>query len=298
MDGLVDVEDHFAQQALQAPWGEVGRSATLGVVSLFSKLVLSVLNSFSVEGVDTFLQHTTAREEGRGLITVCNHTSTVDDPMVFCNLLPASFFFSEHRHSGNRWSLCAKELCYCNPLLGAFFQSGKTLPIERGGGPDQPIMRTVASEVARGRWVHIFPEGRVNHTGQMGPLRWGVGKLVCDARLRGKRDPVVLPFYHSGMGHVMPKHAVVPRPGHQVHVVVGEPMDLADLTCRCGQAGEDQRAVWRDITHRIGEQLRALEKRAPPNRDQIKGGAAQHEAERRRRSEGALPEGRPGEEDE
>ena len=48
-------------------------------------------------------------------------------------------------------------------------------------------MRTVASEVARGRWVHIFPEGRVNHTGQMGPLRWGVGKLVCDARLRGKR---------------------------------------------------------------------------------------------------------------
>ena len=74
MDGLVDVEDHFEQQALQAPWGEVGRSATLGVVSLFSKLVLSVLNSFSVEGVDTFLQHTTAREEGRGLITVCNHT--------------------------------------------------------------------------------------------------------------------------------------------------------------------------------------------------------------------------------
>lgn len=39
-----------------------------------------------------------------------------------------------------------------------FFQSGKTLPIERGAGPDQPVMQTVAREVARGRWLHIFPE--------------------------------------------------------------------------------------------------------------------------------------------
>ena len=163
-------------------------------------------------------------------------------------MLPARFFFQEHLHGGNRWSLCAAEICYANALLGAFFQSGKTLPIQvgqrrwrggrwwllpllpqrwwggrscclllpttfcqqhaisaaaqakklshlvlpptlpptlfrlqRGGGPDQPIMRTVAGEVARGRWVHIFPEGKVNYTGQLGPLRWGVGKLVCDA---------------------------------------------------------------------------------------------------------------------
>lgn len=297
MDSLVDVEDAFSQQALSAPWGEVGRSATLGVVSLFSKLVLAVLNDFSVEGRDRLMQQVEAREEGRGLITVCNHTSTGDDPFLFCNLLPASFFFREHVHSGNRWSLCAQEMCYRNKLLAAFFQSGKTLPIQRGGGPDQPIMRTVAREVARGHWVHIFPEGRVHYTGELGPLRWGVGKLVCDARARGSSDPVVLPFYHSGMGHVMPKHAVVPRVGHKVHVVVGEPVELADITCRCKQAGEDQRAVWRDITHRIGDSLRALEKRAPRNRDQVEGGAAAHAAERHRHSEGALPEGRAGEED-
>ena len=41
-----------------------------------------------------------------------------------------------------------------------FFQSGKTLPIERGAGPDQPVMHTVAREVAAGRWLHIFPEVR------------------------------------------------------------------------------------------------------------------------------------------
>lgn len=70
----MDVEDHFSQQALAAPWGELGRSWTLGLVSLFSKAVLTVLNDFSVEGLDIFLQHATAREPGVGLITVCNHT--------------------------------------------------------------------------------------------------------------------------------------------------------------------------------------------------------------------------------
>ena len=36
----------------------------------------------------------------------------------------------------------------------------------------------------------------------------------------------------------------------------------------CNKAGEDQRAVWRDITHRIGAALHELERRAPRNVDQ------------------------------
>ena len=81
-----------------------------------------------------------------------------------------------------RWSLCAREICYRNPVLAAFFKSGKTLPIERGAGPAQPVMRVAAAEVARGGWVHLFPEGRVVYTGQLAPsLRWGIGKIVCDA---------------------------------------------------------------------------------------------------------------------
>ncbi len=33
-------------------------------------------------------------------------------------MTPARFFFTEHRHQGNRWTLCAKEYCYRNFLLG------------------------------------------------------------------------------------------------------------------------------------------------------------------------------------
>ena len=62
-----------------------------------------------------------------------------------------------------------------------FFLNGKTLPIERGLGLQQPAMQTAAQLLSRGDWVHLFPEGRVSFSGRLQPCKWGVGKLVCDA---------------------------------------------------------------------------------------------------------------------
>lgn len=61
-----------------------------------------------------------------------------------------------------------------------FFLSGKTLPIERGRGLQQPAMQTAARLLGRGDWVHVFPEGRVGYSGRLQQCKWGVGKLVCD----------------------------------------------------------------------------------------------------------------------
>ena len=61
------------------------------------------------------------------------------------------------------------------------FQNGKTLPIERGLGVDQAIMKTAAERAAAGDWVHVFPEAGIGYTGTIGPLKWGIGKLICDA---------------------------------------------------------------------------------------------------------------------
>lgn len=54
---------------------------------------------------------------------------------------------------------------------------------------------------------------------------------------------MILPFYHSGMGAVLPMKSMVPRVGHKVVVQVGRPLDLAHISCRCNQAGEDQEQV-------------------------------------------------------
>lgn len=99
----------------------------------------------------------------------------------------------------------------------------------------------------------------------------------------------MLPFYHSGMGRVLPKHAILPRTGNDIAVVVGEPLDLSDLTCRCNATGDDLRAVWRDITKRVGSALYELEARVPPNAVQAQGGTQQQDQERSRELDSALP---------
>lgn len=93
-------------------------------------------------------------------------------------------------------------------------RSGKVLPVDRGRGVHQPSMRVATELLARGDWLHVFPEARVVFDGRMGPLRWGVGHLLCNAVAMQSASapyPVVLPFFHSGMGRVMPRNAKVPR---------------------------------------------------------------------------------------
>ena len=54
--------------------------------------------------------------------------STLDDPVVMSNLMPWSFFASESWHQGNRWSLCAREICYKGKLLGYAAATAPGLP--------------------------------------------------------------------------------------------------------------------------------------------------------------------------
>ena len=55
---------------------------------------------------------------GRQWRDLCGLCSTLDDPVVMSNLMPWHFFASESHHMGNRWSLCAREICYKSKLLG------------------------------------------------------------------------------------------------------------------------------------------------------------------------------------
>ena len=131
-------------------------------------------------------------------------------------------------------------------------------------------MRAVAGELAKGAWVHIFPEGRIHYSGELGTLRWGVGKLFCDAVAKsGGLAPEVLPFYHSNMGTVMPRGSRVPHVGKTVTVAVGEPLDLNDMATKCGKGSlDEQQCVWKEITERIKIALKELEKQVPPNPSQ------------------------------
>lgn len=68
---------------------------------------------------------------------------------------------------------------------------------------------------------------------------------------------MILPFYHSGMGRVMPEHGRIPRVGREVDITVGQPLDMSDLTCRCGQPGLDQKQARQLTTWRYRPSMRS-----------------------------------------
>lgn len=172
---------------LVSPWGSVGRMLTFGIVSAFSKFVVSVMNRATVSNYDVLHRHMTERQRPQGLITVSNHASTFDDPGVLSYLIPFRYFMTESSHGGVRWTMCTKEICASNAMIHQFFTAGKTVPITRGGGINQAVMTTMAERVSKGDWLHIFPEGRVSKDGKLGRLKWGLGKMLCDveAMVRG-----------------------------------------------------------------------------------------------------------------
>jgi monolysocardiolipin acyltransferase len=171
------------------------------------------------------------RAPGRGLLTVCNHVGALDDPLVLAAVLPPTALVP----AAARWTLCATDRCFVNPLAECFFRAGKVLPLARGAGLAQPGLAAAEARLARGDWLHMFPEGTRTLTGAMAPVRVGVGRLYAAALEQAARaapdapPPLVVPFVHQGMEHVNPRGSALLRMGQDVRVLVGEPLDLAPL---------------------------------------------------------------------
>ena len=261
-----------ASPPLVSPWGSVGRMITLGVVSVFSKFVVSWMNRATCSNYEVLHRHMTERERPQGLITVSNHASTFDDPGVLSYLIPFRYFMTEPTHGGVRWTMCTKEICASSPAIHKFFTAGKTVPITRGGGINQKVMTTMAERVSKGDWLHIFPEGRVSKdTNELGRLKWGLGKMLCDVEALGGVPPVVLPFWHSGMERVKPYGVGMLYPFNHVHVTVGEPVDFSDMVGRCRKCRNDaqREELFRSMMARVEQGMRETRERNLKEREVV-----------------------------
>jgi monolysocardiolipin acyltransferase len=131
------------------------------------------------------------------------------------------------------------------------------MPIVRGEGIDQPVMDFMLARINHGEWIHIFPEGKVNQDKEYMRLKWGVGRLVMEAR----DVPLVVPIYHEGLEHVMPlnRKYPIPLPGKDVLIAFGEPIDgLEQLVHGWKQSQKDTVKTRVEITHRIHEAMHRL----------------------------------------
>lgn len=171
------------------------------------------------------------------LITLSNHISCIDDPILWGALLPFNYYFT--KTDSVRWSAAAIDICFSKPWHSTFFAFGKTFPIIRGIGLEQPAMEFASALLRHNEWLHLFPEGRVmrDHNQQIISnldrgyiFKWGIAKLLLDHFKSPTRNLTcsdtnsemrILPLYHIGMDKILPiGRPYIPRIGKKMTIYI------------------------------------------------------------------------------
>lgn len=259
----------WAAEASPAGQGEAGASSASPLAALQSA-VQSVGDTLA-QGVSAALRDPAEATAGRrrGLLTLSNHTSAVDDPGVLTAMVPASWLFGK---VDMRYTMCASDRCFQSPWSAAALTAGQVLPVVRGAGVWQPAMDDAVRRLGRmGQWMHMFPTGtRSASSAELGRVRPGVGRLIADAR----PTPLVVPIWHHGMEGIMPRGAKTPLSwGHVVSIRVGAPLAFDDLFRKhrpggVAQCNGTEQQLHADIAARVGQALAALASLGPVRPDE------------------------------
>lgn len=204
--------------------GGIPRKLVIMGVGSFAKVVTSLLNSTSVQNPETLIRLVRSRPQGVPLITVGNHMSTMDDPLMW-----GFKGFPTTDARVQRWVLAAEDICFRNSMLSYLFRLGKCIPIKRGGGIYQEHMEEALERLSDGAWLHTFPEGKIcQDDAPIRRLKWGTASLIDRAPV----TPIVLPIIHRGFEEVLPEKSFfgrrppVPLWNKDIRIIVGEPIEF------------------------------------------------------------------------
>ena len=249
----------------------------LSVIGTICKFWLRVLNNTQTENLKTLADIVLGRQFGdRPLLTVSNHQSCVDDP-VLLGLLPFRILLHPRRI---RWIPGADEVMFYNERNAKFFGFGRVVPTIRGWGVYQKSVDFCLEKLNQGNvehdfddvfllllllpfvldgWIHLFAEGKVNMDHRLMRLKWGVARFVQESN----KIPIVLPMYHLGMDSVLPnKKPYVPQVGQKVTLVIGSPIDLSEKLKEWKDQNYNSVEIRKRVTAVIQNDLRSLKTRA------------------------------------
>ena len=221
------------------------------MVGLFSKFWTNVANSLLVHDRNILVDALENRPENVPLITVTNHHSCMDEPLLWGIL--------DVRHLVNqclmRWALAAHNICFWTKPLSHFFALGKSIPVNRGAGVYQEGVNFAIDRLNEGHWVHLYPEGQVNEHKIDMRYKWGVGRLIAECNV----TPIVIPIYHVGMDDILPNtRPFYPRFGKKVTVLVGKPIPVMDTLERLREKQASDEEKRKTLTDLIEKHLKGL----------------------------------------
>ncbi|KAK1659369.1 acyltransferase [Colletotrichum godetiae] len=259
------------------PW-RMASSAIMGLTGAISRAFLYSFHDVQTENQARFLEvldKRRAETPERGLITVSNHISVLDDPLIW-GVLPLKY---NMYCLSARWGLGAHDICFKNRAFKTFFTLGQVLPTYRllhspYGGLFQPTMtqaiRLVSGPGAlfpfkaafeagnnetfsaptfyrskHGAWVHVFPEGCTHQNPErtLRYFKWGVSRLI----LESDPAPQLVPMFIDGFSDIMPEDRkwlrFLPRIGAKIRVFYGEALEV-------GEAFKEQRQKWKRIVQK------------------------------------------------
>ena len=165
--------------------------------------------------IDRHHWETAFAQQERGVLTFSNHVSLFDDPLLIANL-------GRTKYEELRWIGADDHNFFGTPVKGFVYSAGKVVPLNRGGGLNQPGFDHLLERLRLGDWVHIFPEGGRTRDPKAllkKTFKRGIGKLIEGAQ------PIALPFYHYGMHKILPIGAKLPQGGNNIQVRFGAPVN-------------------------------------------------------------------------
>lgn len=178
------------------------------------------------------------------VLLAVNHPNALVDALVVGRVIP------------RRLVLTAKSTLFRNPFAGALLKWVGVVPLRRARDETSPAQaidprrneeafRAVLDALARGRAALIFPEGISHDEPSLAPLRTGAARIA----LQGVKERALAGLRIVPVGITFERKE---RPRSRIHVLVGEPIVVAEWRARDeGQAVEE-------LTAEIETRLRAV----------------------------------------
>ncbi len=204
-----------------------------GVAALLywlNRIIMRTVFRLQVEGVENI--------DGESLVFAPNHVSYLD-PFVLAAAVP------KKRLERTYWT-GLKAAAFHNPFNAAVSRMAKTIPVDPEKGAFSALIAS-AAVLGRGKNLIWFAEGGRSPSGELQPLRPGIGVLLEHSRSS------VVPVLIRGTYQAMPVGRIFPRPA-RLSVIFGTPLTPAELD----NQGEGDRSQER-ITAGLHRALAALQ---------------------------------------